>query len=325
LDTSELYRVFANREAAGSSPIYEQLALAVADDVRLIDRLDRLPEQKRQPNLLFSSCRYLAAALGEAAATIEFIEERWLDLEPVLRSRSTQTNEAARTAVFLPVLAALPQPLALVEIGAAAGLCLYPDRYRISYDGGPPIGPAHSAVRIDVGTNGMVPPIERTPEVVARVGIDLKPLDVRNPDDLAWLDACIWPEHTDRVARLHHAATVVADDPPVLVRGDLVEQLDTVLDDLSTKTDAATTVVFHSAVLAYLSTDDRRTVGTRLTRRDTVWLSNEAPGVVAGLNRPRLPSVSPGLGFVVGRDGREVLALSHPHGRWLHWMAGEPV
>jgi hypothetical protein len=42
-------------------------------------------------------------------------------------SRSTQTNEPARCATLLPVLAQLPQPLALNEVGASAGLCLLPD------------------------------------------------------------------------------------------------------------------------------------------------------------------------------------------------------
>jgi hypothetical protein len=37
-------------------------------------------------------------------------------------ARRTQTNEAARCATLLPTLAALPQPLALIEVGASAGL-----------------------------------------------------------------------------------------------------------------------------------------------------------------------------------------------------------
>ncbi len=39
-------------------------------------------------------------------------------------SKRTQTNEPGRCAVLLPLLAALPQPLALLEVGASAGLCL---------------------------------------------------------------------------------------------------------------------------------------------------------------------------------------------------------
>ncbi len=55
----------------------------------------------------------------------------------MLRERSTQTNEAGRCAVLLPLLAALPQPVALLEVGASAGLCSTPTCTRT--------GPATSA------------------------------------------------------------------------------------------------------------------------------------------------------------------------------------
>ncbi len=51
-------------------------------------------------------------------------------------THATQTNEAARCATLLPVLAQLPQPLALLEVGASAGLCLQPDRYAYDYGDG---------------------------------------------------------------------------------------------------------------------------------------------------------------------------------------------
>ena len=56
-------------------------------------------------------------------------------------ARATQTNEAGRCAVLLPFLAELPQPLALLEVGASAGLCLLPDRYSYRYDDGTDLDP----------------------------------------------------------------------------------------------------------------------------------------------------------------------------------------
>jgi hypothetical protein len=63
---------------------------------------------------------------------------QWKDLRPVMFERSTQTNEPARCAALLPllVLARLPQPLALLEVGATAGLCLLPDFYAYDYGKG---------------------------------------------------------------------------------------------------------------------------------------------------------------------------------------------
>ncbi len=48
----------------------------------------------------------------------------------VLSTRRTQTNEVTRCATLRPALALLPQPLALIEVGASAGLCLLYDRWR---------------------------------------------------------------------------------------------------------------------------------------------------------------------------------------------------
>ena len=317
VDTREWFRWFAEQEAAGSSPSYERLAHAIADHEVIVDRLDRLPRPKRQPNLLFAACRLLGAPVDDATAAVEFVVDRWTDIEAVIRARSTQTNEPARTATFLPVLAGLPQPIALVEIGAAAGLCLFPDRYRIRYDGNSPVGPTASPVTIDVTTNGRVPAPGHL-DIVWRAGIDLHPLDVRAPDDLAWLEACIWPEHTERRERLRAAARVVAKEPPRLVRGDLLDELDGVL---AAAPGGATKVVIHSAVLNYLRPERRREVAARLRATDSVWLSNEAPGVVDGLVAPVDPP-SPGAHFVLGRDGTTSLAVSHPHGRWLWWASG---
>ncbi|MDJ0769670.1 MAG: DUF2332 domain-containing protein [Ilumatobacter sp.] len=313
VDTRTWYRHFASREAAGSSPTCERLAMAIADDDHLIGLLERLPDQKRQPNLLFAACRHLGAPVGETEAALEFLRARWGDVELVVRDRSTQTNEPARTATFLPALAGLHQPIALVEIGASAGLCLYPDAYRIRYDDAP-VGPPASPVTIDVTTTGNVPnpgPVD----VVWRAGIDLNPLDVRDPDDLAWLEACIWPEHDDRVDRLRAAASVVAADPPQLVRGDLLDRLD---DVLAAAPPDATVVVIHSAVLNYVDAARRRAVAARLASDDLVWLSNEAPGVVTELRAP-VDAPEAGAHFVLGRNGATTLAVSHPHGRWLWW------
>ncbi len=50
----------------------------------------------------------------------------------MISGQGSQTNEPARCATLLPALALLPQPLALIEAGASAGLTLLFDRY--SYD-----------------------------------------------------------------------------------------------------------------------------------------------------------------------------------------------
>ena len=119
--TAAIYAEFAARDARGVSPAYEQLALAVSRDEKLLARLGTLPAAKRQPNLLFGVVRFLGGPVGDPAAFHEYAVTNWPAIEEQMRSRATQTNEAGRCAVLLPVLATLPQPLALLDVGASAG------------------------------------------------------------------------------------------------------------------------------------------------------------------------------------------------------------
>jgi hypothetical protein len=165
--------------------------------------------------------RLLGGPVHDPAAFGDYTVANWPKIEAELRSRTVQTNEAGRCAVLLPVLAALPQPLALLEVGASAGLCLYPDRYAYRY-GDHMLGSGEPV--LDCAATGVTPPAQ-VPDVVWRTGLDLHPLDVTRPADFAWLDALIWPEHAHRRARLRAAAAVVAAEPPLLVRGDMVGDL----------------------------------------------------------------------------------------------------
>lgn len=125
LRTAENYRVFAT-EAHGRSPRYEELSLAVAEDTWLLAFLAGLPTAKRQPNLLFAAARYLLGEPPDLAALHSLVSDRGGDLTATMLARRTQTNEPARCAILLPALAMLPQPLAVVEVGASAGLDLNP-------------------------------------------------------------------------------------------------------------------------------------------------------------------------------------------------------
>ena len=156
---------------------------------------------------------------GDPVGFVHAVIDGWDLISESMATRATQTNEAARTGTFLPLLAQIDGPVALIEVGCSAGLCLYPDRYRISYDGAAALV-ADSPVPIEVTTTGAIPIPLRLPDVVARIGVDVNPLDV-------------------------------ADDLPTPIAGDLVDTID---DALALVPDGATPVVFHSAVLNH---DDR--------------------------------------------------------------------
>lgn len=318
MDTAAAYAAFAGSQALnGGSPTYQDWARGVAADPELCARLDTLAEPRRQPNLLFAAARLTGAPSGGWAEVRPWLEAAWPDVEHTMRTHTTQTNEPRRCATLLPTLAAIDGPIALIEVGASAGLCLYPDRYSYAYtmpDGaGTRLDPAGgpSEVVLPCAIEGLAP--ERMPEIVWRAGIDLNPLDVRDPADLAWLEALVWPEHTDRTATLRAAARVVAADPPRLVRGDLLVDLAPLVDEAPTE---ATVVVLHSAVLYYLTDADKAAFAATMSdlqrSRGAVWLSNEGWTVLPDV-AARLPAgLSPQ--FILAQDG-EPVALTDPHGR----------
>ena len=310
MTTAAAYAEFAARETRGISASYERLSIAVSRDDEVLALLGLLPPAKRQPNLLFGVIRFLGGPVDDPAAFHDYAVANWPVIEAEMRTRATQTNEAGRCAILLPVLAALPQPLALLDVGASAGLCLYPDKYSYRY-GSHRIGAGGPL--LDCAATGMPLPAG-LPEVVWRAGLDLNPLDVTDPGDLAWLEALIWPEHAHRRARLRAAAALAAAEPPLLVRGDLADDL----PGLAAQAPAgATLVVFHTSVL-YQVPPPRREVFVRTVRAlPGHWIANEGPEVLA---YPTLPAPPDGaMRNVLALDGTP-LAWTRAHGQAITWF-----
>src|SRR5690606_23846136 len=116
-------------------------------------------------------------------------------------------------------------------------------------------------------------------------------------------------------ARLRGAAAVAASDPPQIERGDLLERLADVAREAPSD---ATLVVFHSAVLLYLSQSERERfadlvggLGAAIDRR-VVWLSNETAGTLGSVDAQLPPGTATDHRFLQSVDG-QVVALAGQH------------
>jgi hypothetical protein len=314
---AERYRRFAEREARGRSPLYERFALGVAGDRELLALLKRLPVAKQQPNLLFAAVLYLGGRQPDYRAFRRFVLEHADQILTTVAARRTQTNEVGRCALLVPLLARLPGPLALVEAGASAGLCLLPDRYTYDY-GGTIVGDPDSPLRLVCQPYGPVPVPTALPEVVWRRGIDLDPVDLADPDAVRWLECCVWPDQPERLVRLQAAVQIARADPPVVIRGDLLEQVGLLVAQAPND---ATVVVFHAATLVYLPEVGRRRFTELMAELPAVWIWAEGLGVV---RQPpeRLPHVPEPdqAAFLLGEGPRRLVGLADPHGAWLQWL-----
>ena len=272
-----------------------------------------LPPDKRQPNLLFAAARYLLGAAPGIGPLRGLVSQSRAELTQVVLTRRTQTNEPARCAILLPALAQLPQPLALIEAGASAGLTLLFDRYSYDYAGHRLAGCDPDAPILRCEPRGPVPLPARIPAITWRAGLDLNPLDVTRDDDVRWLSCLVWPGETGRQDRLAGAVASARRDPPPVHRGDLVTDLSALAAQAPAE---ATLVIYHSAVLAYVAVENRMRFARTVGDLAAAWLSNEAPGVVPGLPYTDFRDGT----FVLGRDGHTPLAFADGHGTWLHWL-----
>ncbi len=348
VDLRSRFAGFARLEAHGSSPLYERLALGVAEDGELLSLAASSRADQPAPNLLFAAVHLLllngtehrlaafypsVSDRGQAAGDPfphfrRFCLEHRTEILGLLAERRVQTSVVERCGLLLPAFGVVARrsggsPLHLVEVGASAGLSLLWDRYRFDYRTGQCCGSASSPVRLEIELRGDVaPPLpEVAPAIAERIGIDLNPLDVEDPDAVQWLRALVWPEARQRMRRLEAAVALARTAPPTLLRGDAIDPLPPVL---SRAAPGRVLCVYHAHTIGQFSAEARRRfeglLGDIGRERDLYWLSDEYFRAVDGQMQPTLTLVS----FKQGQRREEILAICDVHGRWLEWL-GEAV
>lgn len=255
--------------------------------------------------------RDVAAAVRAALAEHDTFIADWMRDPP-------QTNEVGRAASILAALMVVRRrfdlPVELLELGSSAGLNLNLDRY--AYDlGGVRAGDPASPVRIAPEWRGAPAPEEPVAVAAAR-GVDLSPLDARDPATCDRLMAYVFADQPARSARLGHALEIARRHAPCVERADaatwLIEQL------ARPQPVGRCRAVFHSMVLQYVDAAARRRIvrsiaaagGRADESRPLAWISFE-------WTRLRT-AVELRLTCWPGGETR-VLATCHPYGAWIDW------
>lgn len=316
---SEIYSAFADQEAATRSPLYAEFCRGIANDPAFLAKLAPLPPEKQQPNLFLAAMNYLCGIARDWPHFRSLAEAHWDAAFAIVMARHTQTNEPARCATLLPLLALLPQPLALLEVGASAGLCLSPDKYAYDY-GGHVIAPAKSgdgAPLFHCRANEATPLPKKNINVVWRAGLDLNPLSVINDEDVRWLQALVWPSEGERTRLLGEAIAVARRDPPRVLKGDLRRDVKALAAEAPKD---ATLVVFHTAVLAYVrEAADRDAFAENVKQIGAQWVSNESANLFHVADLPARPWGR----FLLSLNGLPQ-AYTDAHGTEIDWIAPAP-
>jgi hypothetical protein len=168
--------------------------------------------------------------------------------------------------------------------------------------------------------NAATPIPGRLPRVIWRAGLDLKPVDLSDHGEVAWLEALVWPEQADRLARLRAAIKIAAEQKPQLLKGDLRTDLAALVRQAP---QGATLVIFHTAVLAYVSSAaEREEFARSVGLLCDYWISNETPRLFPEIGG-RAGREGPKGSFLLSVNGIPV-AWTDPHGVSVDWIAEPP-
>jgi hypothetical protein len=295
--------------------------LADALVLRIIGGLHMMVRTGRAPGL----ARFYPGhgdAAWDAAVVAREVESAISSNLPLVRdvlSGPPQTNETGRSAVLMPGYATIAKhtglPLSILEVGASAGLNLMWDRYAYRY-GERFVGREDAPVTVVAEWRGPWCEVETLPRVVARRGCDRSPIDLSVPGAADRLIAYVWPEHTERLARLAAAIALAQREKPVLEKIDAAEWLER---ELAKPAPGVATVVAHTIVWQYFTKETRarakgiiEDAGSRATvAAPLAWLSLEqyAPDQLPELRLTQWP----------GGETRKI-AHAHPHGAWVEWL-----
>ncbi|MDH3742882.1 MAG: DUF2332 domain-containing protein, partial [Hyphomicrobiales bacterium] len=290
----------------------DAVALRLAGALHGLVRRGRLPglAQLYPPNRLPQAqtlARAVLDAIGEADA--EIVE--WLQFPP-------QTNEVARSAVLYPGLMLVAQetglPLSLFEVGASAGLNLFPERflYRMS---DMVFGQPGSPVSLSPQWSGALP-IGPEPAIVSRRGCDRAPLNVGDAAHRERLVAYVWPDQPDRIARVEGAIEIARASPPRIDAADAADWVDEVIGR-DAKAGVAR-VLFHSIAYQYFPDASKQRIAARM---DAAGQAATAEAPLGWLAFEQFEREGPRLTLRVWPGGQErMLARADAHGRKIEWL-----
>jgi len=329
--------------------MYDTLCRRVAGDGEILALLADVPATQPTANVLFAAVHYLL--LGGAVSPLAghyptvtgsvvtpdgdpwplfkaFCLEHAPEIRHLTATRTVQTNEVRRSAMLMPAIATASagRPIALVELGAAAGLNLRFDRYRYRYAGvgAGDTGDQRSPLLLRTTPRGsLMPPIpQKVPDVRWRRGIDLHPIDAADPDGVRWAAALLWPNQVERLERLRTAMGIARAVPVDIVEGDAVTLAAVNAADAPGDLHL---IVMHSFMLNQIDAQGRESLDQALARLSRVR-------AVDRLSMEWLrPDEGPMLRMTRYRDGEAVtvtLAAVHHHGEWIEWLdqsSGNPL
>ncbi|HWU25978.1 MAG TPA: DUF2332 domain-containing protein [Rhizomicrobium sp.] len=271
--TAAALKASASSSAATGARLYAELGPRMAEDPELValasQGLASLPGVH-----LFAAVHYLLlrdshdplaqyyATLTESPKPSEqafpefarFCKAYREQILQLLKTRTIQMTIAERCQILMPPLSYVAdragEPLNLIEIGCSAGLLLAFDKFAYQLKGR---GVLHSEnAPLTLGFDVRGGPELHIPKIGKRIGLDLRPVDVKSEDERRWLLAQFNPESREYQARLATALDAVARTDIRFLEGDALDYLPDLIAE-----NPGPLCVYHANCVLYWSPEAR--------------------------------------------------------------------
>ncbi|MDT9598742.1 DUF2332 domain-containing protein [Sphingosinicella rhizophila] len=295
IDAAAIYDHLRSREtlfvfgqsAGKTDALYPVLFRAIADDDYLFDLSCEAQPGQLAGLMLLSAVHYLVLnnpeePLADYYGSVRPDPRLPGDVVPIftafchahedeiirlLRSRTLQTTSTSRAMGILlsldHVAKQIGEPFSIVEIGCSAGLLTLFDHYRYDFGNGEILDTDDAPFTVVGKFVGKVPQRPKTfPRIRRRIGLDLAPLDPQDPDVRNWVVAQTIADWPAEVANLRAALEYRADIPIEVVKGDALETLPSLLDEIE-----GPVCVYHSQCLYQWPAEARASFDELLRRR----------------------------------------------------------
>ncbi len=330
---------FRFSEQTTGSDMYQFLSKKIASDSELLTLAATADQSQPVPNLFLAAVNFLLYKIPSASlchfypnhSGKKFYEDGFFEafklfcienapqMTQIMNTRLVQTNEVRRCALLLPAIIHVSEcaqsEIVLFDVGASSGLNLLLNQYFYQYSDGTSIGDANSHLKISCEIKNGHLPLNQMPKIVKRVGIDLNPIDLNDPDEKLWTLSLVWPDQAERIRRLKSAIQILKNNPVELHKGDATKLLPSIMKNIPANLPVC---VMHSFTLNQFTTEARESFEKMLClaskERDVwrvglEWLGTESPQII--------------LDHYISSElvERKKLANCHQHGEWIDWLA----
>ena len=338
----ERFLSFAENQCKGNSELYYKLSIQISNEPELLTIAANAREEQPVPNIFLAAVHYLLLKnqdeqLARYYPSIQrnhfseipfelfkaFCFDNKNEIKKIISTRIVQTNAISRCSYLMPIFSKIiaeeNKPTTIIDIGTSAGLTLNFDKYEYWYNGKKVTGKSNVLVKCRT-IESSIPDIYPITQPLQKIGIDQKPIDPTDKDDILWLKALVWPDQLERFVTMDEALKLKELERIRFVQADSILDFEREIQ----KADRHHTLIVYATHVLYQFTQVRKNEFYAMLERigqirDFYFLSVEGmKALVEKYNSKE--TVIELITYKNRQKAVDFLGETNGHGNWIRWQ-----